>query len=61
MAKDEQTGKSPDSVAKVVEKVLKKKNPPLKTTVGGSYKFLAWLGKIMPTRFVNFILRKMYA
>ena len=61
MAKDEQTGKSPDSVAKVVEKVLKKKNPPLKTTVGGSYKLLAWLGKIMPTRFVNFILRKMYA
>ena len=61
MAKDEQCGKSPDTVAKVVEKVLKKKQPPLKVTVGGSYKLLVGLAKIMPTRFVNYILRKMYA
>lgn len=61
MAKDEQKGKSPDSVALVVEKVLKKKNPPLKVIVGGSYKILGFLAKIMPTRFVNYILRKMYA
>ena len=61
MEKDEQKGKSPDTVAKVIFKVLKKKTPPLKTTVGGSYKTLVFLAKIMPTRFVNFILRKMYA
>lgn len=62
MAKDEQTGKSPDTVAKAIEKVLKKKKcTPLKVIVGGSYKFLGFLAKVMPTRFVNFILRKMYA
>lgn len=61
MAKDEQGGKSPDSVAKVILKVLKKKRAPLKVIVGGSYKTLGFLAKIMPTRFVNFILRKMYA
>lgn len=61
MEKDEQSGKSPDTVAKIVLKVLKKKNPPLKVTVGGSYKFLVLLAKLMPTRFVNFVLRKMYA
>ena len=60
MAKDEQSGKSPDTVAKAIEKILKKKNPPLKVTVGASYKTLVFLAKIMPTRFVNFILRKMY-
>lgn len=61
MEHDEQHGKNPDSVAKVVEKVLKKRNPPLKATVGGEYKFFTGLKKVLPTRFVNFVLRKLYA
>ena len=61
MEKDEQNGKSPDSVARVIEKALQKRCPPLKITVGAQYKLFVWLGKILPTRLVNFILRKMYA
>ena len=61
MEHDEQNGKSPDTVAKAVERAIKKRRPPLKVTVGGQYKFFVGLGKLLPTRFVNYILRKMYA
>lgn len=61
MEHDEQHGKSPDSVAKAVQKALKKRRPPLKITVGGQYKLFVGLKKLLPARFVNFILRKLYA
>ncbi len=61
MEHDEQNGKSPDTVAKTVEKALRRKHPPLKMTVGGQYKLFVGLKKLLPTRFVNFILRKLYA
>lgn len=61
MEKDERSGKSPDTVARKIERALKKKHPPLKVTVGGEYKLFVGLAKLLPTRFVNFILRKMYA
>lgn len=58
--KDEQTGMSADSVAKVVQKIAKKKNPPLRKSVGLSYKFVSFLSKVLPTRVINFIVRKLY-
>lgn len=61
MEKDEQNGVDPIFVSKVIYKMLKKKNPPVKVTVGVSYKFLVFLKRILPTRFVNYILYKMYA
>ena len=61
MEHDEQNGKSPDTVAKAVEKALRRKHPPLKITVGGQYRLFVGLKKLLPTRFVNFILRKLYA
>ena len=61
MARDEQHGKSPESVAKVIMKVAKKKNPPLRVTVGGSYKLLVFLQRILPVKLVNFIIGKMYS
>ena len=60
IANDEQKGMSPDSVAKVAVKIAKKKNPPLRVTVGTSYKFLVFLQRIISTRFLNFIIRKLY-
>ena len=60
MEKDEQNGKSPLTVAKVVYKVIKRKNPPPAVTVGVGYKCLCFLAKILPTRFVNFIVGKLY-
>lgn len=58
--KDEQTGKSPDSVAKVVTKIAKMKKPPLRKTVGFSYKLVVFLPRILSTKMVNFIVRKLY-
>lgn len=60
MAKDEQNGKSPVSVAKVVYKVLKKKNPPLRKSVGFVSKLEVLLVKLLPTKFVNFIVNIIY-
>ncbi len=61
MEKDEQNGKSPLTVAKAVARLLKRKHPPVKMTVGFEYKLFIFLKKILPSRFVNWILFLMYA
>lgn len=58
--KDEETGKSPDTVAKVVVKVLKRKRPPLRVTVGFGYKAIVFLPRIVSTKLENAIVRKLY-
>ena len=60
MAKDEQNGKSPDYVAKIIFKVLKKKHPPLRKSIGMISKFEIFLTRVVPTKFVNFVVRKIY-
>ena len=60
MEKDEQNGDSPLKVAKVMAKVIKRKNPPYVVTVDFIYKFLSVLSKILPLKFVNYIVGKMY-
>lgn len=61
MEKDERGGKPPESVAKVVCKLLGKKNPPLLTAVGWEYKAVVFFKKILPERFVLFLIKKLYA
>lgn len=58
--KDEQTGMSAESVAKVVVKALKKKRPPLRVTVGVVYKILVFLPRLVSTKVVNIIVGKLY-
>lgn len=60
MAQDERRGKSPESVAKVILKVVKMKNPPLRVAVGAGYKLLVFLQRLLPVKLVNFIIGKMY-
>lgn len=60
IAKDEEKGMSADCVAKVIIKALKKKRPPLRKTVGGGYKTLVFLQRIVSTRFLNYIIRLLY-
>jgi len=60
MAKDEQRGKSPDSVAKVIYKVAKRKNPPLRVAVGGVSKLEVFLSRLLPVRLINFIIGRIY-
>lgn len=58
--KDEENGKSPDTVANVVVKILKRKCPPLRKTVGLGYKVIVFLPRIVSTKFCNWIVRKLY-
>lgn len=58
--RDEQNGRGPEGVVKVIVKILKRKNPPLKIAVGFWYKFVPFLVRILPTKLVNWIVGKMY-
>ena len=57
---DEAHGVEANRVAKKIVKVSKKKNPSTYYIVGFSYKFLVFLSKILPKRFVNWIIFKIY-
>ncbi len=56
----EKNGKNPEYVAKRVLKVVKKKNPPLRVSVGGTSKLISFLVRIVPTKLLNFLVRKIY-
>ncbi len=60
MANDERNGKDPITVARVFLAQTGKKNPPVRVAVGISYKILALLGRILPSKLKQFILCKLY-
>ena len=61
MEKDERKGMSAEKVARIIYKAVQKRNPRPVYVVGFSYKFFMFLNRILPKRFVQFILNKMYA
>ena len=61
MEKDERKGMPPEKTAKVIFKAASRKNPKPLYAVGLSYKFFLLLNKILPKRFVQFVLNRMYA
>lgn len=60
MERDEKHGRNPLSVAKVVYKLACRKNPPALCAVGFEYKLICWLVKWLPTRFMLWIVGKLY-
>lgn len=60
MEKYENNGMQPVSVAKHVYKIAEKKNPPLISTIGGSYKLVSGLIKILPVKWSNYLVYKFY-
>lgn len=60
MEKDEQKGMEPIKIAKKVYAIAKRKNPPYFVTVGCSYNAILVLKKILPTRFVMWVVSKLY-
>lgn len=60
MEKDEQGGKSPDTVALVYYKQSLKKNPKPLVIVGFEYKLIGVLAKILPLRLMLSIVKKIY-
>ena len=61
MERDEQNGAPAEDVAKLVCKMIKRKNPPMRKAVGFSYQTLVFLKRFLPDRLVLWILGKMYA
>ncbi len=59
MARDERKGHPPDKVARVILRLAQKKRPPVHRAVG-YYKLLAAACRIFPSRFVEWLLCKMY-
>ncbi len=60
MEKAEMKGKNPDFVAKTVIKLVRKKNPPLRVSVGVTSKFIALITRLIPTKMLNFLVSKIY-
>lgn len=60
MEKDERSGMPPEKVAKVIYKAAMKKHPKPLYTAGGKYKLFVVLAKILPARFTNYIVGKLY-
>lgn len=61
MEHDERNGVSPEKVTKVIVKLVNKKNPPIRSAVGFSYKAICFCKKILPARFFEFVVSKIYA
>ena len=62
MASDEQGGPSPDGIARVLDKVLKHPNPPLRHTVGpAAQRAAVWIKRTMPYAVMEKIMRDYYS
>lgn len=61
MEKDERSGMSSDSVAKVICRAACAKNPAPMYIAGGKYKLFGFLFRILPSRFAYWIIGKMYS
>lgn len=61
MERDEQNGGDPVIIAKVIEKVLNRRNPPVVVTAGFKYKVIAFLFRIVPAKLREYIISRIYA
>ena len=60
MEKDELGGRPPESVAKVVLKICKRKKAPGRVTIGFSYKLLVFLHRLLPAKLIERLLKSIY-
>lgn len=60
MEKDEMNGMSPEVIGKLIIRLSLSKNPPPAIVGGAKYAFLLKLAKILPYRFVIYVMGKIY-
>lgn len=60
MEKDEKNGYPPEKNARFIYKTALKKSVAPVYTVGGKYKFLTFLMRLLPERLINIIIGKLY-
>ena len=61
MEHDERNGMSPKSVAQLIDRVIRSRNPKPAYVAGFKYNFFMMLNKLLPKSFVQFVLNSMYA
>jgi len=61
MEQDERNGANPKNIAKVIGRLMNRKNPPVRVTIGPAYKAMVQLKRFVPDRVVEFVLSKLYA
>jgi NAD(P)-dependent dehydrogenase (short-subunit alcohol dehydrogenase family) len=60
MARDEQKGRAPISVARVALQLAQRKHPPLRKVVGIDYKLLVFARRLLPNWLIELVLRIIY-
>lgn len=60
MIKSEKNGPGPEKVVRAIMKIINQKKPPVRIVPGVSYKTIALLKKILPSRLVVYIVSKIY-
>ncbi len=60
MAKSEQKAPEPKTILKVVERLINRKNPPVRVVVGLEYKLMVFAKRLAPARLIEYIMPKMY-
>jgi short-subunit dehydrogenase len=60
MANSEQKAPEPKAILKVVERMINKKNPPVRIVVGFDYKLMALAKRLAPARLIEYIVPKLY-
>jgi len=61
MEEDERNGMAPETAARIIYRAARSKNPKPAYTVGFKYRFFILLAKILPKRFVQFLINSIYA
>jgi short-subunit dehydrogenase len=60
MAKSEQNASEPKAILKVIRRVIRKNNPPIRVVVGFDYKLMVFAKRLLPAKMVEFVISKMY-
>lgn len=60
MEHDEETGMSPETAGRYIAGIALRRNVKPAYAVGMTYKFLCMVNKLMPARFVSFLVSKLY-
>lgn len=60
MEHDEQNGLAPKVIVNAVVRIINSNNPPIRIIGGFQYKFLYFLRRFVPSRFVVYVISKLY-
>jgi short-subunit dehydrogenase len=60
MEQDEISGVPPEDVARIVYKIMQRRNPPIRKVVGSQYKMVYYLKRLLPSHLTEKVIRRLY-